>query len=214
MNANLSKGSVAATMRIPSENECYRLMAEMAMLDNIVAHSLQVCRVAAVLVDGLNACGHALDRRLVRAAALLHDITKTRSLKTSENHARTGARYLREKGYPEVGDIVGQHVILPDFKAGGDPCEAEVVNYADKRVMHDRVVSLEVRMADLIKRYDGAGSLVRRLDRMQRQAQAIEAKLFTGLPFPGIRIAENLDPDGFKKKAARFRQVNPGRRQP
>lgn len=201
-------------MRIPTETECYRAMAEMEMLDNIVAHSIQVCRVATVLTDGLNANGHDLDRGLILAAALLHDITKTRSLATSENHARTGARYLKEKGYPEVADIVGQHVSLTDFQASRKPCEAEIVNYADKRVMHDQVVTLEVRLADLMKRYNGSGDLGSRLSRMHRQAQAIETKLFACLPFPGTQIDAQLDPDGFKKRLAAFRRVNSGHLQP
>ena len=89
-------------MKIPSETQCYRIMAEMAMLDNIVAHSIRVCQVATLLADSLKANGHDLDIGLIRAAALLHDITKTRSLKTSENHAHTGALYLHDRGFPEV----------------------------------------------------------------------------------------------------------------
>ena len=38
-------------MRIPSQRECFQLISEMDMLDNIVAHSIQVCRVATVLLD-------------------------------------------------------------------------------------------------------------------------------------------------------------------
>jgi hypothetical protein len=44
---------------------------------------------------------------------------------------------------------VGQHVRLNSF----DVDEAMVVNYADKRVMHERVVSLTRRFLDLMERY-------------------------------------------------------------
>ena len=98
------------------------------MLENIVAHSMQVCQVATLLTGYLNSGGNDLDGDLIRAAALLHDITKTRSLSTSENHAATGAAYLRESGYPEVGKIVGQHVNLDDFQPDGRITAAEVVN--------------------------------------------------------------------------------------
>ncbi|MFZ0612402.1 MAG: HD domain-containing protein, partial [Desulfobacterales bacterium] len=76
-------------MRIPSRETCYRLMREMAMLDNIVRHSLQVCRVADWLVWQLARKGRPLNRDLVEAAALLHDITKTRSLTTGEKHSES-----------------------------------------------------------------------------------------------------------------------------
>ena len=75
-------------MQIPTIEQCYHLMCEMKMMDHIVRHSLQVCRVATFLAQNLNAdsiTGSIID--LIRAAALLHDITKTRSFKTEENHA-------------------------------------------------------------------------------------------------------------------------------
>lgn len=194
-------------MRIPTETDCYRLMAGMAMLDNIAAHSIRVCQVAAVLAVGLETTGHGLDRNLVQAAALLHDITKTRSLSTSENHACTGADYLREQGYPEVGAIVGQHVKLADFNTKGEPSAAEVVNYADKRVMHDKVVSLDVRMADLMKRYNGSGQLGNRLDLMRRQAREIETKLFAVLPFSEKQVIDHLDPDDYRTAMAAFQRM-------
>jgi hypothetical protein len=40
-------------MNIPSRNECFQLMCQMLMLENIVAHSIQVCRVGECLADHL-----------------------------------------------------------------------------------------------------------------------------------------------------------------
>ena len=96
-------------MRIPERQECYRIIHTMEMMDHIVAHSLQVCRVALFLSDSLEA---NLNPDLVQAAALLHDITKTRGIETHENHAQTGKQTLIDLGYPEVGAIIGQHVLL------------------------------------------------------------------------------------------------------
>ncbi|MDP1992520.1 MAG: HDIG domain-containing protein, partial [Syntrophales bacterium] len=98
----------AEPIHIPSEEHCRRIIAELGMLENIVAHSLQVCRVSLLLTDQLSLPG--LNRELIRAAALLHDVTKTRSFNTGEDHAETGARLLMDLGYPEVAGIVGQHV--------------------------------------------------------------------------------------------------------
>ena len=122
------------------------MMCEMQMLEHIVAHSLQVCRVGMCLVDFLNVQGIYPDRQLVQAAALLHDITKTRSFETEENHALTGSQHLTDTGFPEVGDLVRQHVRLDEYSQAKNLTEAEIINYADKRVLHDRIVSLDERM--------------------------------------------------------------------
>jgi len=73
-------------IRIPSAVECERLIAETGMLENIIAHSRQVCRVSLWIADHRKTNG--LDRDLIRAAALLHDITKTRSFSTGRTMPR------------------------------------------------------------------------------------------------------------------------------
>ena len=195
-------------MSIPSENQCYRIMAKMAMLHNIVAHSLKVCQVAAHLTESLNSNGCALNLDLIRAAALLHDITKTRSLKTGENHARTGALYLAGLGYPEVSEIVAQHVNLDNFNSAGGPTAAEVVNYADKRVLHDRVVSLEARLAYIQERYKcSAGELGSRLERMCDEVGRIEKKLFAELPFSPADLSKHIKAGDFSAVMAAYLSV-------
>ena len=83
-------------INIPSEEACLRIISDMGMLENIVAHSLQVCRVSLFLTDRLGL--PELNRELIRAAALLHDITKTRSFSTQEDHAETGRAWSRISG--------------------------------------------------------------------------------------------------------------------
>jgi uncharacterized protein len=161
-------------------------MCEMAMLPNIVAHSLQVCRVAIFLVDHLEKHRTKLDRELVRTSALLHDITKTRSLVTGELHALTGADLIDELGYPEVAYIIGHHVILDDNSTSDRPTEVEVVNYADKRVLHDRVVSLQERMDYILIKYAKHPGDKERITQNWIRAMDLERKLFDSLPFfPG-----------------------------
>ena len=67
-------------------------MDRYSMLPNIVEHSYRVCQVASFLGKALSGPGKGLDPALIVASSLLHDITKTRSLKTKEQHAaREGA---------------------------------------------------------------------------------------------------------------------------
>jgi len=173
-------------MRIPSQKQCRQLIREMKMMDHIVAHSLQVCRVAVFLADHLINRRIDLNRELIRAAAMLHDITKTRSFETGEDHALTGGRLLTEMGYPEVGDIIRQHVILDSGSNAGPPGEAAIVNYADKRVRHDKIVSLDKRMTYILKRYGKLPEHRIRIQKLWRESEYLEKKLFDLLPFqPG-----------------------------
>jgi uncharacterized protein len=162
--------------RIPSLEECDELMARYSMLPNIVAHSRQVMRVSLAITDNVKK-GVAINRDMIIAAALLHDITKTRSLKTREPHDQSGGELLRELGFVSIGEIVKQHVILLDFDPKARLKESEIINYADKRVMHDRIVSLAERVQDLIQRYGATEEIKNRIQQNEIQVIAIEKKI-------------------------------------
>jgi putative nucleotidyltransferase with HDIG domain len=168
---------------IPQKKECLHLLSCVDMPVHIRDHSKLVCEVALVLTDGLIAAGIDVNRKLVRASALLHDITKPRSFKTGENHAQTGGQYLAELGYPEVGDIVRQHVMLDHYFASAAPDEAEIVNYADKRVLHDKVVPLEERMTYILDRYAKTRIRQELFQQLWEQTRLLEQRLFTHLEF-------------------------------
>ncbi len=162
------------------------------MLENIVVHSLQVCRVSMCLVDHLKAQRIQLDGQLVQAAALLHDITKTRSFKTEENHALTGSRHLTDSGFPEVGDLVRQHVRLDDYSEPKRLAEAEIINYADKRVLHDRIVSLDERMSYIMERYGRQPEHKQRIRLLWKKTKDLEKQIFSYLPFSPNDLNDHL----------------------
>jgi putative nucleotidyltransferase with HDIG domain len=164
----------------------------MAMLPHIVTHSEQVCRVALCLVDHMNHSTTGLNRPLIRAAALLHDITKTRSFETGENHAASGRELLLERGYPEVALVVGQHVHLQNDGQDAGIGEAQIVNYADKRVLHDEVVSLEERMAYIVERYGQEDAHRERIMQLWEESRRLETLLFTHIDFPPHELVGHL----------------------
>lgn len=164
-------------MKIPTKAECYKIIDDHRMLEHIVSHSRQVCRVALLIADDLMQSGIRIQRDLVQAAALLHDITKTRSFETGENHAETGAVLLTSLGYPETGNIVRQHVKLDAYVPSEKPREPEIVNYADKRVLHDRVVSLSERMAYILEKYGTTPDRRIRILRLTGQSQNLEQRI-------------------------------------
>ncbi len=153
-------------------------MEQYGMLDNIIAHSIEVSKIALFLSGELNKRGQKIDLRLVEAASLLHDIAKTGCLRTKEDHTQAGYHLLKEIGYERVGEIVAQHVWL---SREGDPLtvsEEEVVNYADKRVRHDQIVTLEERFLDLKNRYGRDQRSIDYLDRLEKIIYEIENKIF------------------------------------
>lgn len=163
---------------IPTREECLRLMGDFGMLENIMAHSIEVAKVALFISTELNKRGQGISLDLVEAASLLHDLTKTECLKTKEDHAKTGSQLLRGMGYERVGEVVAQHIWLGKEADPLTISEEEIVNYADKRVMHDRIVSLEERFNDLKDRYGRDQKAIDYLDRMEREIYGIEDKIF------------------------------------
>ncbi len=163
---------------IPNREECFRLMEQSGMLEHIVRHSLEVARVALFLSLELNKKGQGIALDLVEAASLLHDVSKTECLKTKEDHAQKGCRLLKGMGYDRVGEVVAQHIRL---EKEGDPLavsEEEIVNYADKRVMHDRIVPLDERFNDLIERYGKQPNGREILEGLKKEICGIENKIF------------------------------------
>jgi len=163
---------------IPTREECLRLMEQYGMLEHIIHHSLEVARVALFLSLELNKKGQRIDLGLVEAASLLHDLAKTECLTTKEDHARAGCQLLKGMGYERVGEVVAQHIWLEKKEDPSAVSEEEIVNYADKRVMHDRIVPLEERFDDLIKRYGKHPNARDTLEQLQKEICDIENKIF------------------------------------
>ena len=161
---------------MPSRAECDELMVQYFMLPKIVEHSMQVMNVSLAIIDNLKS-GVSVNRDLVIAAALLHDITKTRSLATKERHDASGGELLRELGFPRIAGIVEQHVIIQNLNLEGRLEEREIVYYADKRVLHDTIVTIEERVQDLVQRYGTLEEIRNLILQNKSQVLAIERKI-------------------------------------
>ncbi len=177
-------------MRVPSITQCYSLMDEYAMLDNIRAHSLMVARVSHVLLSALSNSQNKNvplpSGDLVLAGALLHDIAKTQCLKNQCDHARHGRDICLQLGFPEVAEIVKEHVILTEFSSSrygnGHFLAKELVFYADKRVRHEEIVSLEERLEYILERYGNNDPERHTLIRKNfAKCQQLETFLFTSI---------------------------------
>ena len=168
-------------MLIPTRRECLNLMKKTLMPLHIQKHSILVTEIALFLSKLLNLNGTKLDLSLVQAGGLLHDIAKARSLSSGERHERLGAKLLHDWGYVGLASIVQDHVSLDLIRLSGPITESLIVNYADKRVKHDHVVTLEERFADLVERYAKTPQHEAHLQQRFRQYSVLEQRIFDHL---------------------------------
>lgn len=108
-----------------------------------------VARVAGFIANKLDQLGKfdKLDKPLLIAAALLHDIDKNVPRLPGERHPDTAVRILRQEGMEEVAELVKTHplhAILPGsgLKKGRTPLttwEEKILFLADKMVKFDYV---------------------------------------------------------------------------
>jgi len=163
--------------KYPSETECLKLIEKYEMLPNIIQHSIQVKNVAEVIYK------HLIDKKnisieLIISAALLHDITKTKSiLQKDMRHDLTGGELLRELGYDDIAIIVENHVVFTGFEPDGPLTEKEIIFYADKRVMHDKVVTIDTRVDDLVERYGKTDKIKKMILDNKKFILKLEAKI-------------------------------------
>jgi putative nucleotidyltransferase with HDIG domain len=194
-------------MPIPNKTHCFQLMYEMQMPEHIVAHSLQVYRVASFLTTQLKDRGVQLNLDLIQAAALLHDITKARSFKTSENHALTGGEHITNCGYPQVGQIIKQHVRLEAYDPENELQEAEIVNYSDKRVVHQNIVLLENRLDYIMAKYGTTPKIVERITYTWKKTRELEAKIFSRLPISPEDVAGFIVPPDCSSELSEYHRM-------
>ncbi len=178
---------------IPTEKECYALMDQYQMLDNIKEHSIIVAEIVRVISLGLVNSGVQISVERAVAGGLLHDIAKTQCLQTGGDHAALGREICLQHQFDEIADIVGEHIWLKDYSLDGMYSEKEVVYYADKRVLHTSVVSIDERMHDIIERYGRNNPRLSQLVQVNFSiCKGIERKLFSRLAFRPEDLADKV----------------------
>ncbi|MGE4291937.1 MAG: HD domain-containing protein [Desulfovibrio sp.] len=164
---------------IPDYAACVRLWDAYDMPRHIRAHSTMVARVATHLAVLAKEAGLDVNPAAVRASALLHDIAKAYTIDHGGNHSQLGASWVMDAtGSPALAHGVMHHVYWPfDLDLAGHVLPLAVI-YGDKRVAHDRIVSLDNRFQDLLERY-GKTTLIReRIAVTHEQAVEVE-RLFS-----------------------------------
>ena len=160
-----------------------KLLVEYHVPIQILNHMVKVTALALFLGEKIKRSGRTIDLNLIRWTGLLHDLLKVcdfRSLDPSGfkqkvmesdlrawrsiikkyqklGHAQACAQLMLRIGEEKISAIIIKHhlgsIIDPDPTARPTTLEEKIIYYADKRVMHDQIVTLRNRLDDLSKRY-------------------------------------------------------------
>ncbi len=164
-------------MNLPTEKECYELLEEYHVPAHVIRHSEQVRAVALFLGRKLKENGIDIDLDALNSAALLHDLMRTVDFsdipsQSSESdihawerikdrypgkrHGEAAYEFFKGK-YPEMALIIRKHtfsaVDSDDEMKRPITWEEKVLNYADKRVAHDKLVTMDERFTEGDKRW-------------------------------------------------------------
>ena len=180
---------VSPAWNVPDEAQCVRLWDKYGMMPHIREHCRAVASVALDIVRraeerGVLPEGRGLERPYVLAAGLLHDIAKTYTIRHGGSHAQLGAAWVREEtGNPALAQAVLWHVSWPwqdgPLDDAADPFRLPVIiAYADKRVRHTEVVTLEERFEDLMVRYGIDDERKARITGYLNRTKSVEKALF------------------------------------
>lgn len=179
-------------VRIPSIEECLEIMDRYDVPEHIRTHCFKVRDISVLLAEELNRRGKTLNVNLIESAALLHDFAKIYCVKSGGRHDEAGADLLRTMGYDRVAEVVEQHIHLREkYK---EITEEEVVFYADKRVMHGKIVSLAKRFKDVKERYaSGNPDMMERINLTKKEGYRLEKKIFKSLDFSPKDLVKVLE---------------------
>ena len=149
-------------MTVPGRAQAASLLLSLEPTPWLLRHSRAVAEVAAWLAARIDERGVAVDRRLVEAAALLHDVDKAlpadhpvRALP----HGEGSAAWLTAAGHGELARAVEGHPVTrlaegERFRrwAAFASHEERIVAYADKRA-GQRLEPMDARFASWRRRY-------------------------------------------------------------
>jgi hypothetical protein len=149
-------------MTIPDRRAAAALLLELDPPPWGLRHARAVAEIAAWLAARAEARGTPVDRHLVEAAALLHDVDKllpTDDPIRSLAHGDGSAAWLTARGHPELAGAVAGHPVtkMVDGEryrswAAASALEERIVAYADKRASQ-RLEPMDDRFAGWARRH-------------------------------------------------------------
>jgi hypothetical protein len=195
-------------MTVPGRVEAAALLQSLDPPAWFLRHSRAVAEVAAWLAARTAAANgrRSVDRLLVEAAALLHDVDKLLpdgDPARARPHGEGSAAWLASRGHPELGPAVAAHPVtrLVDADAyrrwaSTTAAEERIVAYADKRA-GQRLEPMAARFASWARRYPAgwspadAAAARRRAEELERDvchAAGVEPGEIRRLRWTGVAL--------------------------
>ncbi|MGB9718670.1 MAG: HDIG domain-containing metalloprotein [Thermoproteota archaeon] len=173
--------------RIPSEEKCVEILLEEGVNSNVLRHVLKVSEMAKDLAGKVESKGYRVDKKLVAAGALLHDIG--RAVTHDVSHGVIGGQIVRRRKLDErLAKIVERHVgagiseeEAVKLKLGSvslipETIEEKIVCYADKLVDGDRRVEFAETLKYFKNKLGADHPAIRRLEELDEFFQEILRK--------------------------------------
>ena len=160
---------------LPTHKQCFEIISSYRVPLNIIRHSQAVAGFAVALAEKLNANGLKVNIDLVQRGSLLHDMVRVCDIDKLDyskfeqtvtdadkakwaqlreefkdvSHENAAYELLKDE-YPQLALAIRRHKYcgLADPKEKPQSWEEKLIYYADKRVLHDKIVSLKQRLAD------------------------------------------------------------------
>lgn len=173
---------------------------------HVRAHCQEVAKVGRFLAETLKKTGEKVDPETVWVAGMLHDVVRvvdfrslSEDLGTPEDqmywkqlrktykgrhHADVAADLLFAEGETILADIIRRHKYV-SITTTEKPTtwEAKLLYYADKRVAHDQIVSLQERLEEGHRRNTPNHPIDPREKARRDAIGALEKEIFALLPF-------------------------------
>jgi putative nucleotidyltransferase with HDIG domain len=177
-------------MKIPTKEECFEILKEYDVPQNIIDHSLRVTSIAVFLAKKLVEKGIEIDVDVVERASLLHDLDKIATLHDFNIHGKVSQEILSKKGYAELGKIVFSHRAESIKDGVVESWEEKVVNYADKLAQNDKLVSVSERFEYGRKKYPHLTTPEHM--RTEELVKEVEKEIFSHLDFEPCNLEEKM----------------------
>lgn len=162
--------------------EAKSIIMEHHLPDHIIRHCEKVRKIVQMIGEKYIEKGENLDLENLISAALLHDIFRIaditdesyqnlysdavkydqvtwdsiRNRYKGKTHAQAAYEFFMHKGEEKLALIIKKHYFYAILDPADKPItlEEKILSYADKRVMHDKIVSLKERFEEGRKRHN------------------------------------------------------------
>lgn len=133
---------------IPTQEQARKLWDKYQLPSLKRTHVSCVASLATDLAKKLETKGYAVNKDLLLAAALLHDIDKAVTPRPGEQHPDTAVRILQEEGMDEVAALVRTHPLhaILDLAISPKSWEEKLLYLSDKMVKYE-VLGVDRRFA-------------------------------------------------------------------